>query len=290
MGKLILVTGGAGFVGSHLCERLAADGNRVISLDNYFSGSKDNHVPGVDYREGHTKDIEALVPETPDVIYHLGEYSRVHKSLEEPELVWDMNVLGTLAVLEYWRKRKCKLVYAASSTKSETASRAADGTPGRDLAPYTFAKAVNVDLINDYGTWYGLPYAIVYFYNVYGPRERAWGNFGTVVGTFLQNVKEGKPHKVNAPGTQTRAFTHVHDTIDGIILAGEKGQGDEFSISSKDVHSILEVAEMFGGPVEMQPQTKTSRSSVADDTSKIESLGWKQQRHLKEYVEEAKKL
>jgi UDP-glucose 4-epimerase len=289
MGKLILVTGGAGFVGSHLCERLAADGNRVISLDNYFVGTKDNHVPGVEYREGHTKDIEALVPETPDVIYHLGEYSRVHKSLEEPELVWDMNVCGTLAVLEYWRKRRCKLVYAASSTKSETASRAADGTPGRDLAPYTFAKAVNVDLINDYGMWYGLSYAIVYFYNVYGPRERAWGNFGTVVGTFLQNVMEGKPHKVNAPGTQTRAFTHVHDTVGGIILAGEKGQGDEYSISSKDVHSILEVAEMFGGPIEMQPQTKTSRSSVADDTSKIEGLGWKQQRHLKDYVEEAKK-
>ena len=196
---------------------------------------------------------------------------------------------GTLAVLEYWRKRKCKLVYAASSTKSETASKAADGTPGRDLAPYTFAKAVNVDLINDYGTWYGLPYAIVYLYNVYGPRERAWGNFGTVVGTFLQNILEGKPHKVNAPGKQTRAFTHVLDTIDGIILAGEKGLGDEYSISAKDVHTIIEVAEMFGGPVEMQPQTKTARSSVADDTSKIESLGWKQQRHLKEYVEEAKK-
>jgi UDP-glucose 4-epimerase len=287
-GKLILVTGGAGFVGSHLCERLAAEGNRVISLDNYFAGTKENHVPGVEYREGHTKDIETLVPETPDVIYHLGEYSRVHKSLEEPELVWDMNILGTLAVLEYWRKRECKLVYAASSTKSETASKAADGTPGRDLAPYTFAKAVNVDLINDYGAWYELPYAIVYFYNVYGPRERAWGNLGTVVGTFLENFRASRPHQVNAPGTQTRAFTHVLDTIDGIVLAGEKGQGDEYSISSKDVHSILEVVEMFGGPVEMRPQTKTSRSSVADDTSKIESLGWKQQRHLKEYVEEAK--
>lgn len=86
--KLIVVTGGAGFVGSHLCERLSREGHRVISLDNYFTGSKENHVEGVEYREGHTKDIEKHIPETPDLIYHLGEYSRVAKSLEEPHVVW----------------------------------------------------------------------------------------------------------------------------------------------------------------------------------------------------------
>ena len=211
----------------------------------------------------------------------------MHKSLEEPELVWDMNIAGKLAVLEFWRKRGGKLVYAASSTKS-AATKAADGTPGKDLSPYTWGKATNVGLIENYGRWYSLPYAVVYFYNVYGPRERAWGDYGTVVETFRQNFLAGRPHQVNAPGTQTRAFTHVLDTVDGIVLAGEKGQGDGHSISSKDVHSIVEVAEMFGGPVEMHPQTKTSRSSSADDTSKIESLGWTQKRHLKDYVEEAK--
>lgn len=287
MPKTILVTGGAGFVGSHLCERLVADGHTVISLDNYFTGSKDNHVPGVDYREGHTKDIGALVPEKPDIIYHLGEYSRVHASMDEPALVWEMNILGTQAVLEFAREKGSKLVYAASSTKSAS-TLVAKGGEGRDMSPYTWAKATNVDLITKYGEWYGLPHAIVYFYNVYGPRERAWGNYGTLVETFKQNFLEGKPHKVNAPGTQTRAFTHVLDTVDGILLAGEKGEGDGFNISSKDVHSILEVAEMYGGEIEMNPQTKTSRSSSNDDTSKIEELGWEQKRSLKKYVEEEK--
>ncbi len=287
MSKTILVTGGAGFVGSHLCERLAADGHTVISLDNYSAGSRDNHVPGVEYREGDTKDIARLVPETPALVYHLGEYSRVHKSLEEPEVVWEFNIVGTLAVLEFCRAKGAKLVYAASSTKSD-ATVAADGTAGRDLSPYTWAKAANVDLINNYGRWYGLLYAIVYFYNVYGPRERAWGNFGTVVATFLEDAREGRPHQVNMPGTQTRAFTHVLDTVEGIVLAGEKGEGDGYSISADDVHTIREVAEMIGGAIEMRPQTATSRSSVADDTGKLRALGWEQRHTLAAYLEEAR--
>ena len=112
--KLILVTGGAGFIGSHLCARLAKEGHRVISLDNYFAGSRENHVPGVDYREGHTKDIEKHVSETPDLIYHLGEYSRVEKSFEDVEQVWDLNQYGTFAVLEFARRRGARLVYAGS--------------------------------------------------------------------------------------------------------------------------------------------------------------------------------
>src|SRR3989344_5107531 len=104
--KTILVTGGAGFIGSHLCERLAKDGHRVISLDNYFTGSKDNHMPGVEYREGHTKDIAKHIPEDPDIIYHLGEYSRVRHSLAEPSVTFDLNLMGTLGVLEYWREKR----------------------------------------------------------------------------------------------------------------------------------------------------------------------------------------
>src|SRR3989344_2820540 len=110
MSKLILVTGGAGFIGSHLCERLAKDGHTVISLDNYFAGSRDNHIPGVEYRTGHTKDIEEHIPESPDIIFHLGEYARVEQSVLEPDVVHDLNTLGTAAVLEFWRTKKCKLV------------------------------------------------------------------------------------------------------------------------------------------------------------------------------------
>ena len=135
--KTIVVTGGAGFVGSRLCARLAQDGHRVISLDNYFTGSEVNHVVGVEYREGHTKDIAKHIPETPDLVYHLGEYSRVEISLTEPALVWDLNIAGTFGVLEFWRAKKCKLVYAGSSTKF------ADGGLGRMQSPYAWSKASN---------------------------------------------------------------------------------------------------------------------------------------------------
>ncbi len=286
--KLVLVTGGAGFVGSHLCERLLRDGHKVISLDNYFTGSKDNHVPGVEYREGHTKDIEKCVPETPDILYHLGEYSRVAKSLEEPELVWDLNTAGTLGVLEFWRKKKCKLLYAGSSTKFAPAR--ADGVEGRDRSPYSFAKAANSELVVNYANWYDLPYVITYFYNVYGPGERSGvDGYGTVVETFKQNFLEGKPYEVRSPGTQTRAFTHVADTVEGIVLAGEKGTNDEYPISAREVYSLLDLAEMFGGDVVMLPATQSTRSSGAEDTSKLQALGWKQQYALTDYVEEIKK-
>ena len=164
MQKTILVTGGAGFIGSHLCERLVKEGHKVISLDNYFTGSVENHVPGVEYRIGHTKDIASLIPETPDVIFHLGEYARIAPSLKEPALVWDLNIAGTHGVLEYWREKKCKLIYAGSSTKFVVATddMSVDG-PHR--APYNFAKAMNSELVHNYGRWYDLDYSIAYFYN-----------------------------------------------------------------------------------------------------------------------------
>jgi UDP-glucose 4-epimerase len=285
--KTVLVTGGAGFIGSHLCERLLADGHKVISLDNYFTGTHENHIEGVEYREGHTKDVERLVPETIDSIYHLGEYSRVAKSLEEPEIVWDLNIAGTFGVLEFWRKRKCKLVYAGSSTKFVEARE--DGTLGRDLSPYTWCKAANSELVVNYARWYDLSYVIVYFYNVYGPRERAGVDaHGTVIETFRQNYLQGKTFEVREPGTQSRAYTHVLDTISAIILASEGGQNDEYGICAEDTHTLLEVTRMLGGEVVMLPPTMSTRSTQAVDTSKIKALGWVQKYSLVKYLEETK--
>jgi UDP-glucose 4-epimerase len=284
--KTVLVTGGAGFIGSHLCERLFKQGMRVISLDNYFTGSVENHIPGVEYRTGHTKQIAELIPEELDCIYHLGEYARVAKSLEEPERVWDLNMDGTFAVLEFWRKRKCKLIYSGSSTKSVGAR--ADGVLGRDLAPYTWAKAAMSDLINDYARWYELPYVIVYFYNVYGPRERGGQGYGTVVETFRQKFLKGEPLEVRSPGTQRRAFTHIEDTINGILLAAEQGSGDGYGLASSDDYSLLELAHLFGSEVNMLPATKTTREQSVIDAEKITALGWKQTKFLKDYVAEIK--
>jgi UDP-glucose 4-epimerase len=275
--KLILVTGGAGFIGSHLCERLVADGHKVISLDNYFTGSRENHVPGVDYREGHTKDIEQLVPESPDLVYHLGEYSRVERSLQEPALVWDLNINGTFAVLEFCRAKNIKIVYAGSSTKF------ADGGLGRDQSPYAFTKATNTELVRNYGNWYSLPYAVTYFYNVYGPGERA-GSYGTVIEIFKQKRLKGEPLSVTAPGTQRRNFTHVDDIIEGLVLVGERGKGDEYGIGSETSYSIREVAEMFGGEIIMMPEVKGNRMDSVIDISKTQLLGWEPKKSLIDYV------
>ncbi|MFT7507246.1 MAG: UDP-glucose 4-epimerase [Acidimicrobiales bacterium] len=290
MKKTVLVTGGAGFVGSHLCERLVKEGHNVISLDNYFTGSPDNHVDGVEYRTGHTKDIAALIPEKIDSIYHLGEYSRVAPSLEEPEVVWDLNIIGTLAVLEYWRACGCKLIYIGSSTKF--AIQRDDQVSGKDRAPYSWAKAMNTELVHNYGRWYDLSYSIAYFYNVYGPRERSGqfdGAYGTIVETFRQCYLSGTHCTINGTGEQTRAFTHVQDTIDALIFIEEKGEKEEYAICAKEVYSLLELAEMFGLEVEFAPSTKSSRSSDADDTTHLQQLGWQQKQTLKQYIESCKK-
>ncbi len=281
MAKLILVTGGAGFVGSNLCARLIAEGHRVLSLDNYFAGTRESHKPGVEYREGHTKDIEQLVPETPDLVYHLGEYSRVEKSFEDIEALWDLNKTGTFAVLEFVRRRGCKIVYAGSSTKF------ADGGMGREQSPYAWAKATNTELVKNYASWYGIEYAITYFYNVYGPGERA-GAMGTVIEIFRQNYLAGRPIGLVAPGTQKRNFTHVDDIVDGLLLVGEKGEGDEYGLGDDEAHTIIDVAKMFTDDIVMLPERAGNRNQSSLETEKARALGWKAQRHLREYVEQVK--
>ena len=287
---LALVTGGAGFVGSHLCEQLVAEGYQVISLDNYFTGSPENHAAGVEYRDGHTKDIARHVSETPDIIFHLGEYSRIAPSLTEPAKVWDMNTTGTCAVLEFWRHAKCKLVYVGSSTKFTADQRTATVT-GPDRAPYNFSKAMNSELVHNYGHWYDLDYSIAYFYNVYGPRERAGqfsGAYGTVVETFRQcALSDAKVCQINGTGEQTRAFTHVSDTVDALMLIAQKGNRDEYAISAAQVYSLNEIKDMFGLQAEYHAPTKSTRSTGAQDTTKLQSLGWQQQHQLTKYIDEA---
>jgi UDP-glucose 4-epimerase len=279
--KKVLVTGGAGFIGSHLCEKLVSLGCRVISLDNYFTGKKENHIKGVKYINGHTKDIKKLVKEKIDIVYHLGEYSRVAKSIEEPELVMDLNLKGITSVLEFCRRDKIKIVYAGSSTKF--AKNRPDGIRGIDLSPYTWSKAVNSSLVKNYGEWYKLPFAIVYFYNVYGPRELD-GEYGTVVEIFKQKYLKGEALPVRKPGTQKRNYTSVSDTVKGIILAGEKGRGDGYGIGSSKSYSIKEVAKLFNTKIKMLPARKTSRPSAKVNSAKIKKLGWKESEKLEDYI------
>jgi UDP-glucose 4-epimerase len=280
--RTILVTGGAGHAGSHLIEALvAAGGARVISLDNYFIGRETNHISGAEYRRGHTRHIEALVPETPDIVFHLGEYARVAHSFEDVQKVYDMNVDGTFAVVEFCRNRGVgKLVYSASSTKF-----AIEGD-GRHQNPYSFTKALNVDLINDYGRWYGLPYAICYFYNGYGPRELGEGPYATLIAIFQHQYLTGQPLTVVAPGTQKRAFTYIKDLARGIVLVGEKGSGDGYALGNSESYTVREIAEAFGGPIRMVEGYPGRTESANDSTKAREELGWTPTVRIMDYIAE----
>ncbi len=277
--QTILVTGGAGFIGSHLCERLTRDGHRVFSLDNYSTGTKDNHIDGVSYIEGNTCDIAALVSERPHLIYHLGEYARVEQSFDDVETVLESNLRGTAAVLEFARATGAKLVYAGSSTKF------ADAGIGKDQSPYAWTKATNTNLVQRYSDWFNLSYAITYFYNVYGPRERSDSGSGTLIGIFAEKYKQGESLTVRKPGTQRRNFTHVLDIVEGLILVGERGQGDEYGLGHSDAYSVIDVAEMFGGTIEWLPERKGNRMSSGIDAHRaMLELGWKPKYDLPTYI------
>jgi UDP-glucose 4-epimerase len=255
----------------------------VYSLDNYFTGSELNHVPNVTYIKGNTKDIEKLVTFTPDMLYHLGEYSRVEQSFDDIEKVWEYNKDGIFAVLEFVRKAGCKILYAGSSTKF------GDGGFGRSASPYAWTKATNTELVMNYGTWFNVPYAITYFYNVYGPREIQTGKYATLIALFKEKMKNSENLTIVSPGTQKRNFTHIDDIIDGLILVGENGYGDEFGIGSDESFSILEVAQMYGGKIEMLPERRGNRMTAEVISEKTKALGWKPKIKLSDYIEKCRK-
>ena len=281
--KTILVTGGAGFIGSHLIEKLLAEGACVYSLDDYSTGKKENHIQGATYIKGSTKDIARLVTFKSELIYHLGEYARVEKSFDDMERVWESNKNGTFAVLEFARRHGAKLVYAGSSTKF------GDGGLGRDQSPYAWTKASNTELVRNYGSWFNLPYAITYFYNVYGPREISNGSYATVIGIFKEQHKRSLPLTVVTPGTQKRNFTHVEDIAQGLVLVGEHGEGDDYGLGSEKAYSILEIANMFGGEVVMLPERKGNRMTSSNDCSRsFHELGWHAKKNIEDYIQEVK--
>lgn len=275
----VLVTGGAGFIGSHLCERLLSLKYEVYSLDNYFTGSIENHIDGVNYIKGSTSQIQKLVNITPSYIYHLGEYSRVEQSFDDIDKVWSLNKIGTFAVLEFVRKAGCKILYAGSSTKF------GDGGMGRSASPYAWTKASNTELVINYGNWFNIPYVITYFYNVYGPREIANGKYATLIGIFNERMLQDQNLPVVSPGVQKRNFTHIDDIVNGLILVGDLGYGDEFGIGSPDAYSIIDVAKMFGGEIDMLPERPGNRMSAEVIIDKTKELGWKPRVLLADYIE-----
>ena len=281
----VLVTGGAGFVGSNLIEKLLENVHKVTSLDNYSTGVYSNHVEGAEYVPGNTCDIFDLITFKPDIVFHLGEYSRVEQSLDEIEKVWEYNSLGTHEVIKFCLKNDCKLVYTASSTKF--------GDEGSNMfkSPYSLLKAQNVDLIKGYTKWAELQSAICYFYNVYGPKQIKTGAYATVIGIFEDQYENNRPITVVSPGTQTRDFTHVSDVVEGMMKFLGDADGDGYCFGTGKSYNMLDVAKMFNKEdIVFLPKRKTERFQTSINLTKSRNvLQWESKINLEDYIKDFKK-
>lgn len=279
MQESVIVLGGAGFVGSNLCKYLAENTQyQVLSIDNYFTGSADNHINGVKYINGDAGEISSLVTSTPKFVFHLAEYSRVEASFEDFELVWRLGAKQISNVLLFCRDHKCKLIYAGSSTKF------GHGDFDHNSSPYAFLKAQHTELVKNFADWFKLDYAITYFYNVYGPREIKSGKYATVVARFLELSANKLPLTVVQPGTQKRNFTHVDDIVSALHLIAESGTGDGYGIGSDEAYSILELTKLFNAPIKMLPERAGNRFSADVVIDKTKSLGWVPTKTISEYI------
>jgi UDP-glucose 4-epimerase len=251
----ILVTGGAGFIGSNLVEKLKQLGHEIVVIDNYISGRYTDEEEGVIYIKDHTKNINKInLPFLPEAVFHLGEYSRVHPSFLVPDKVWEFNTVGTFQVIEYCRTNNLKIVYAASSTRF--------AQEGRDHSPYSLTKSMSVDLIKAFGKWYNLKYSICYFYNVFGKGYDSSPQRGyeSVISVFEKQYKSNSPITVCGTGEQRRMFTYVNDIVDGLIKSFYYLHNDEFDLVNPiKAYSILEIAQMFSDNIEFIEPRKGDR-------------------------------
>ena len=286
MKKILAVTGGAGFVGSNLIEFLLKKTNlNIISIDNYSTGKKNNQInnPRVSYIKGNTKDINRILngyKKNIHSLFHFGEFSRIYQSFKKFYECFESNSIGSKEVFKFCLDNKIKLIYSATS--------ASLGNDGKDknLSPYAFTKAKNLELLENLKKWFGFKYEIIYFYNVYGAKHICSGEMATVIGIFENLYKKQLPLTVVKPGNQTRSFTHINDTIAVCFEAWKKNKCQHYSISHKKSYSILAVAKLFKSKIKYLPERTGERYASALTNMSLNNKVHKRfgKIHLKDYI------
>tara|TARA_B100000963_G_scaffold353592_1_gene368569 strand:- start:97 stop:978 length:882 start_codon:yes stop_codon:yes gene_type:complete len=263
MKNFIVVTGGSGFVGSNLIEYFIKKTKyNIISLDDYSSGTKKNHLNSkrIKYLKCHTKDINNVLKKYKkkiNSIFHFGEFSRIYQSFIQMNKCIQSNTIGTNAVFDFCLRNKIKLIYSATS--------ASLGNKGKDknLSPYAFTKAKNLELLENLKKWFNFKYEVIFFYNVYGPRQIKKGNMATVVGIFEDHYLRKKPLPIVKPGNQSRRFTHINDTIRICFRAWKENKCRYYSISNKQSYTILQLAKFFNSKIKFLPKREGERYASA---------------------------
>ncbi len=263
MKNILIITGGAGFVGSNLIYLLLNKTKfKIISIDNYSTGSKKNHISNkrVNYINCDTKNISKNLDKYKKNIhslFHFGEFARIYQSFLKMDECINSNSIGSHAVFNFCFTNKIKLIYSATS--------ASIGNKGKDknLSPYAFTKAKNLELLENLKKWFNFKYEIIYFYNVYGPKQIGIGSMATVIGIFEQQYRNKNPLTVVKPGSQTRRFTHVYDTVEACYYAWKKNKCRHYSISNKKSYSIIDVAKMFNSDIKYLPARPGERYASA---------------------------
>ena len=290
MKDIIVITGGAGFVGTNLISFLLKHTKyKILSIDNYSSGLKINHIKNkkLKYIIGNTKNISILLNSKKNkinAIFHFGEFSRIYQSFLNMGECIDSNTVGSHAIFNFCLNNKIKLIYSATS--------ASLGNKGRDkdLSPYAFTKSINLELLENLKKWFKMKYEIIYFYNVYGPKQISKGKMATVIGIFENAYKNRKPLPIVRPGTQSRKFTHISDTVKVCYEAWKKNKCRHYSVSSKKDYSILEVAKLFGSKIKLLPARSGERYASALTNMNLSNKVYKNfgRTNLKIYIEKFK--
>ena len=290
MKNIILVTGGAGFIGSALIEKLVKFKKyKIISLDNYSSGTITNHIKNnnVKYLRSNTINIANILnnkKKNIHTIFHFGEFSRIYQSFKKFNECINSNINGSLEVFKFSLKNNIRIIYSATSASLGNNSK------DMNLSPYAFTKAKNLELLENLKKWFNFRCEVIYFYNVYGPRQICSGDMGTVVGIFENHFKKKKLLPVVRPGSQIRRFTHVDDTIDACLLAWKKKKNTHYSVASSQNYSIVKLARLFGSKIKYLPSRPGERfkSSVPKTNLGTKIINIKGRIRLKDYIEDFK--